>query len=131
MRLMLSQLLAAISEETRARMLDMLRGDILAHRASMEMDKLDEPMHADNMLLFLSDNMPLLLGCADSQRDSVLSGLLDAYELQSQAGVIPLTSYCMFPTVSDCFLPSKTSSTWFWMPFDGRVCKAKPLTSLS
>jgi hypothetical protein len=90
--MMLSQLLAGVSEDTRTRMLYLLKEDIIAHRASVHADKPEEPMHADNMLLFLSDNMPVLLGCADSQRDDVLWGLLDAYELQTQAGACVLAA---------------------------------------
>ena len=88
MRVMLSQLLADVSDNTSSRMLDMLRADVTAHRASLSLEATqDEPMHPDSMLLFLSDNMPLLLACADSQRGSVLNGLLDAYVLQTQPGV--------------------------------------------
>lgn len=90
MRVMLSQLLEDVSEATRARMLDVLRADVTAHRASMALEhSQDEATHPDGMLLFLSDNMPLLLACADTHRDSVINGLLDAYELQSQPGAHP------------------------------------------
>lgn len=90
---MLSQLLAAISEDTRSRMLGMLRADVTAHRAAVDSDAfVDDPLPPDTMLLFLSENMPLILACADSQRDSVLSGLLDAYQLQTQPGAVSNSS---------------------------------------
>lgn len=87
MHLMFTQLLSHLSEETQQRMLNMLRNDIIAHHASQQSAEFgEEPLPPDSMLLFMSDNMPLITSCADAHRDEVVAGLLDVYDLQSQAG---------------------------------------------